>query len=153
MTPIMLEHNKQSTSPIADNHDNWTFVEYQSPNFVSTISQELERLSLLQPNWDGEGAPQINPDIIDAARRFIARLPENIGTTPTIVPSAAGTLQFEWNDDGPRSLELEVETISIIHYLKWHPELGIEEENFFDIEDVDRAVFLIRWFMGAVANV
>ncbi len=152
MAPTTLDHDQRSTSTDADDYGNWILQEYQSPDFVSAINCELDRLSLLPPNWDAEGAPPINQDIVEAARSFIARLPKNIGTTPAVVPSAAGNLQFEWND-GPRSLELEVETTSVIHYLKWHPEDGIEEEGFFDIDDADRAVSLIRWFMGAVANV
>ena len=119
---------------------------YCAPEFKTVINQELDRLASLPPNWDAEGAPRIDAEIIRAAREFASMLPENIASTPAVVPSAAGNLQFEW-DDGTRSLELEVETTSTIHYLKWHPEEGIEEEDFFDIHDVDRAVSLIRWFM------
>jgi len=130
----------------------WVLAGYYVPDFESRVNEELDRLGSLPPNWDCEGAPRLDPAIIEAAREFISRLPEDIATIPAVVPSAAGTLQFEW-DAGPRSLELEIETPSTIHYLKWHPEEGVEEEDVFDITDIDRAVLLIQWFMRGAAHV
>ena len=110
------------------------------------IDRELDRLASLPANWDHEGAPQIDPAIIRAARDFIARLPRNVSPIPAVVPSAAGNLQFEWNARR-RSLELEIESPATIHYLKWDPSEEVEEEDVFDIEDTDRAVHLIQWFV------
>jgi hypothetical protein len=90
--------------------------------------------------------------LIDAARQLVARLPNDIAPPPDVVPSADGTLQLEWNE-GRRSLELEIETISTIHYLKWHPEEGIEEEETIDIEHIEDIVRLIRWFAQGVVHV
>ena len=113
----------------------------------AAIVQELDRLASLPANWDREGAPRIDPAIIRAARHFIARLPPNVAPVPAVVPSAAGNLQFEWNADR-RSLELEIESPETIHYLKWDPNEKTEEEDVFDIEDIDRTVHLIQWFSG-----
>jgi hypothetical protein len=137
---------------MASPHDQWEPMAFYAPDFQAAVNRQLDHLTTLQPNWDAEGAPQINRELIEAARSFISRLPQNIVSRPAVVPSAAGSLQFEWNE-GSRSLELEVETPSTIHYLKWDPEEGIEEEAVFDIHDLDRAVSLIRWFMRGVANV
>jgi len=137
---------------VANGYDVWTHAEYWAPDFEPAINRELDDLASLAPNWDGEGAPRIDPQIIRAARDFVSSLPKNIANTPAVVPSSAGNLQFEWNQE-PRSLELEIETTSTIHYLKWHPEERIEEEGVFGIDDVDRAVSLIRWFMKGTANV
>jgi hypothetical protein len=114
----------------------------------SQLYKELDRLSTLGPNWDREGARPIDPAILAAARRLIESLPGDISCLPAVVPIADGNLQFEWND-GPRSLELEVADPETIHYLKWLPEEGIEEEDFFPIADVDSAISLIRWFTRA----
>lgn len=152
MAPITLDPQETRTDAGGREYDQWKPAAYYAPEFQAVVNRELDRLATLQPNWDAEGAPPIDSRIIQAARDFISSLPENIVSTPAVVPSAAGNLQFEWRD-GPRSLELEVETTSTIHYLKWHPEEGTEEEGFFDIHDVDRAVSLIRWFMRGVANV
>lgn len=65
---------------------------------------------------------------------------------------AKGNLQFEWHD-GPRSLELEIEDPQTVHYLKWHPEEGVEEEGFFEMQCIDQAEALIRWFRRGVAHV
>ena len=115
-------------------------------DFRAKIEQELDRLASLPANWDREGAPRIDPAIIRAAHRCIARLPPNVAPIPAVVPSAAGSLQFEWNA-GRRSLELEFENPSTIHYLKWDPNEAVEEEGVFDIEDTDRTIRLIQWFV------
>ena len=114
--------------------------------FRGSIEQKLDRLASFPANWDREGAPRIDSAIIRAARDFIARLPHNVAPIPAVVPSAAGNLQFEWNA-GRRSLELEIESPATIHYLKWDADEGVEEENVFDIEDIDRTVRLIQWFV------
>ncbi len=119
--------------------------------FRVRIEQELDRLASLPANWDREGAPPIDPAIILVARHFIARLPPNIAPIPAVVPSAAGNLQFEWST-GRRSLELEIESPSTIHYLKWDPNEEIEEEDVFNIEDTDRTASLIQWFIRGLAD-
>jgi hypothetical protein len=151
MTLTTVELDSSQTRDFSSGFDRWEGTGYYVPDFVSRIEAELDRLAALAPNWDSEGAPRINPAIIQSARQFIGDLPEDIASFPAVVPSAAGTLQFEWND-GNRSLELEIETPSTIHYLKWQPEKGIEEEDVFDIRDVDRAVALIQWFMRGMTH-
>lgn len=120
--------------------------------FFDQLDRELNRLAALPPNWDAEGAPPIARQIISAARQFAARLPDDLVPIPTVVPMSKGNLQFEWHD-GPRSLELEFESPDTIHFLKWHPEQGIEEEDIFPTADVTKAESLIRWFHGSVTNV
>lgn len=115
-------------------------------DFESIINQALDRLGDLRQNWDREGAKPIEPAILQAARGFISRLPENVVSIPAVVPMAKGNLQFEWSE-GERSLELEIETPTTIRYLKWHSEAGIEEEDSFSIDDIDQATVLIQWFM------
>ncbi len=95
---------------------------------------------------------RIDAQIVHAAHDFLNRLPENLVAPPLVVPMAKGNLQFEWHE-GSRSLELEFESPTTIHYLKWHPEEGVEEEGFFAADDVSQAVAFIRWFVKGVANV
>ena len=145
MAPTTLDIDELETKPAETEFSYWA-PGYYSPDFEDRVNSDLDRLSALRENWDLEGAKPIDPAIIDAARRLIAKLPDNIAKIPAVVPSAAGNLQFEWSE-GPRSLELEIETPSTIHYLKWCPEKGIEEEEVFDINDIHRVAFLIQWFM------
>jgi hypothetical protein len=121
-------------------------------NFTAEIDAELDRLATLPPNWDSQGALPIAPEIIDAARRFVASLPADLIIPPSVVPMAKGNLQFEWNE-GPRSLELEFEEPTTIHFLKWHPEECVEEEGLISTSDVARAAALIRWFQRSGSNV
>jgi hypothetical protein len=118
----------------------------------SVVDRELDRLASLAPNWDYEGAKAIDQAIIDAARSLMAELSPNLARLPKVVPMAKGNLQFEWHQ-GERSLELEIEDPATIHYLKWHPEEGIEEEGTFPLSEASLAVELIRWFMRGVTNV
>ena len=120
--------------------------------FRAGIEQELDRLASLPANWDHEGAPRIDPAIIRAARLCIARSPPGLVPIPAVVPSAAGNLQFE-SIAGHRSLELEIENPSTIRYLKWDPNEEVEEEDVFDIEDTNRMVRLIQWFVDDCAGV
>jgi hypothetical protein len=152
MPPTTLDRDEPETMYAERGYEQWVHAGRYVPDFDSRVNQELERLGSLPPNWDHEGAPRIDRTVIEAARRFISELPEDVATVPAVVPMAAGNLQFEWNE-GPRSLELEIENPQTIHYLKWSPTEGIEEEDFFPIDDTNRAVVLIRWFMRGVANV
>ncbi len=117
-------------------------------DFDMAVKKELRRLAALQVNWDAEGARSIDPEIIDAAEEFVSTLPDLLKShvsAPEVVPMRKGNLQFEWHD-GPRTLELELENARTIHYLKWHPEAGIEEEDTCSISDLNAVAGLIEWF-------
>jgi hypothetical protein len=122
-------------------------VGHRDPGFVGDVQAAIESLRALAPNWDGYSAPAIDPDVIEAAKAFVAKLPENGALRPLVVPMSNGTLQLEWHD-GPRSLELEFESPYSIRYLEWHPARGVEHEDSFSATDVDTAVELIRWIAG-----
>jgi hypothetical protein len=125
----------------------WLMAGYYDPDFVGAVDAELDCLAALEPNWDGYGAPRIDPNIIAAARQFVRSLPENIGYRPRVIPMSAGNLQLEWHH-GPKSLELEFETPELIHYLQWYPQRDVEEEGTFHAVDIERVVDLIQWFMS-----
>ncbi len=117
------------------------------PDSIERVLAEIEQLRHLDPNWDGYGAPVIDPAIIDAAKSFVAGLPATCPIAPRVVPMSSGALQLEWHD-GPKSLELEFESSEFIRYLQWHPQASIEEEESFSIKDKSRAIALIEWFMS-----
>jgi len=121
-------------------------VEGDGPDSASRVRADIHSLSELAPNWDGYGAPAIDPAVIEAAEAFIARLPQGLAPPPRVVPMSNGTLQLEWHA-GPKSLELEFESPDSIRYLQWHPNEGVEEEDAFPTTNVETAVDLIRWFL------
>lgn len=145
MAPITLDIDELETS-YSENKFFYYAPGRYSPDFEERVKSDIDRLASLPENWDLECAKPIDHAIIDAAKRFIGSLSNYIATVPSVVPSAAGRLQFEWNE-GPRALELEIETPTTIHYLKWDPEESVEEEDTFDINNIVRAVSLINWFM------
>ena len=116
------------------------------------VRAKIDRLAAVEPNWDGYGAPALDRDIIDAARQFVGRLVSYITVQPLVVPLSNGALQLEWHQ-GQKILELEIEDPTTIHYLKWDPTAGLQEEDVFPIGDTAKAASLIDWFTGAAANV
>ncbi len=115
-------------------------------HLADDLEADLRSLGEFSPDWDGYGAPAIDPAVIAAVRSFVARLPHGLAPRPRVVPMSSGTVQLEWHES-PRSLEMEFESPDSIRYLRWHPEEGIEEEQSFPAEDVDLAVELIRWLV------
>ena len=118
----------------------------------SPLCSEIDRLAALEPNWDGYGAGALDRAILDAARRFVVGFATGFAAQPLVVPMSNGALQFEWHK-GQRILELEIEDPETIHYLKWDPAEGIQEEDVFAIKDVEKANRLIHWFVGVGADV
>ncbi len=126
-------------------------VSIHDSDFVEEVQSALDSLRALAPNWDGYGAPPIDPAVIDAAKTFVANLPDKQSPRPRVVPMSNGTLQLEWHR-GSKSLELEFESPSIIRYLQWHPEQRIEEEDSFPNADLEKAMGLIRWFRAETSE-
>jgi len=105
----------------------------------------LEQLKTLAPNWSGYSASPIDRHVIQTAKEVVWALPSDIIETPKVVPMTRGRLQFEWHR-GNRSLELEFADGDQIHYLKWDPDAGIEEEDVIPVNDVAMIHALLRWF-------
>ncbi len=152
MSTLTLPRDRIRTSGNSAELDCWIPAAYYDPDFAKRTEQELKRLEELPANWDGQGAAPIHPQILQAARQLAGDLPPNLTRVPRVVPLANGSLQFEWHE-GSRSLELEIETPETIHYLKWHPEEGVEDEDTYPIARLDRTTTLLRWFQRGVVNV
>jgi hypothetical protein len=105
----------------------------------------IEELALLPHDWNGDGADPIDPKVIEAASRFINLLPPDAISTPQVVPRTQGRLQFEWHR-GNRSLELEFESPTLIHFLKFDPDRESEEEATLPVEETSRLLELLHWF-------
>ncbi len=111
----------------------------------------LKALRSLPPDWSGRGAVQIERRVLRAAEDFILYLPSDIIATPEIVPMTRGRLQFEWHQ-GNRSLEIELESEQLLHYLKWDSDAHIEEEDVISVHDTDTIQGLLRWFAAGSLN-
>jgi len=124
---------------------------YFDPAFKECCNQKLNDLERLAEGWDYDGAPPIKPDVIQAVREFVNALPEHVATRPMVVPLSSGNVQLEWQHSGA-ALELEFESPSDVHYLKWDPARQIEEEQTVPASDRDQLVGLIRWFMKGMLD-
>lgn len=109
------------------------------------VLQSLDELRNFKNNWDGYGAGPLDPRNLDAARRFVESLPENVAPTPNVVPMTRGRVQLEWHR-GNRSLELEFENPTSVHFLQWDSDRGIETEDIVPIDQTERLEGLVNWF-------
>jgi hypothetical protein len=109
------------------------------------LDARLDQLAALQPNWDGQGAAPIDAALIRAVREWGPGMPGwAFAPPPAVVPLSSGTVQLEWRRDG-RLLELEFEATDRIHFLRWDPPHGIEDENTIPVGARDRAERLLAW--------
>ena len=109
------------------------------------VIEQIEKLKRLEADWNGYGAEPINPRIIESSQQFIRSLHNQLRVLPQVVPMTQGRLQLEWHD-GTRSLELEFESPSQVHYLKWDSSIGLDEEDIVPVADQTRLRELIEWF-------
>ncbi|MBX9656383.1 hypothetical protein K2Y11_22435 [bacterium] len=130
----------------SDRSDTWLRVGHYDPEFKQYILEELEDLKDLRFNWDQQGGKAIDLATIEAAKRWVASIPEGMIYRPHVVPMSTGAFQFEWQDNG-KALELEFESPDSIRYLMWHPAKEIELEDSIPLTDVSEATSLIQWFL------
>jgi hypothetical protein len=109
------------------------------------VLRSLQELRDFKANWDGYGAVPLDPRNLDAAQRFIEYLPDDAAPTPKVVPMTRGRVQLEWHR-GNRSLELEFENPSTIHYLQWDSDQAIETEDIVSSDRYNVLKGLLSWF-------
>jgi hypothetical protein len=146
MTPATLRQRPGATDALQHDGD-WLKVGQYDPGFKDAVAEEIEALGSLKRNWDSYGAPPIDQKIIAAAVKFIRSLPDNIAYRPRVVPMSPGNFQLEWHH-GRKVLELEFETPATIRFLQWKGDQHFSEEDTFPVQDIDRAIDLIQWFMS-----
>jgi len=64
----------------------------------------LYEISKLEDNWNDNGAPAFTDEVIKKAEELIGVFPRY----PEIFPTAAGSIQLEWEDSDAKYLEIEV---------------------------------------------
>ena len=150
MSPATFDLDEQLTTELQAVPGRWLRAWYFDPKFKESVIAQLDRLSELRAGWDGYNAPPIDASIIEAAKQVVLDLQPHLTYRPTVVPMSSGALQFEWHD-GDRTLELEFENATTIHYLRWDPHEDIRDENFIPTRDLKAVETLIKWFMNVGA--
>lgn len=119
---------------------------------IAALDARLDQVAALGPDWDGHGAPPINPAVPRAVRDWGQAMPGwAFAPAPAVVPLSSGGLQLEWHV-GPRILELEFESPETIHYLRWDPGHGVQDEDAYPAGDRSRSEELIGWVRGGTGH-
>jgi hypothetical protein len=145
MSPATLEEVDETTAVAEPSQAKWVPQQYYDPNFKTAIIGQLEALGELSPGWDGYNALSPSVEIVHAAVMFVRSLSDHIAPRPRVVPLVSGALQLEWAD-GERVLELEFESPTTIHYLRWDPQATVSDETDLPVESVSQVEGLIKWF-------
>lgn len=112
---------------------------------------QAREISALKENWDGEGAPVIEPETVTSALALAYRLRDVISQKAWLTPSPYGGAQVEWHR-GRRRLALELVRPDRVHYLKWDSSQGIAEESELSLYDSDAIRALAVWFATDVSR-
>lgn len=120
--PPVVEND--ATSSAAGDVDNGG---QDGADWIPLVSQRLEELRRLKPNWNSYGAQEINPTVIDYVRSF---LEEYGGAThaPQIVPTNRGGIQIEWHRVD-RDLEVQFDSPEDGYFFYQDREHGTEIEG------------------------
>ncbi len=69
-----------------------------------TAKEALRNIATLKPNWNYNGAPAFSRELIDKCEDILEKLPVD----PFVCPTAAGSIQFEYNNKNDDYLEFEI---------------------------------------------
>ena len=124
-------------------------AETMGSRWVAAALKRLEKVASLPDDWDGEGSPATDPEIVIAALDLIDRLVRH-GLTgvpaPFVCPIAGGGLQFEWTSPR-RHLEIEFVDKQTLVFLRWDLQSGEEPEaDELPVTAVQEVRELIEWF-------
>ena len=75
-------------------------------SWLRTVLDQLERLTSLESDWDGYGAPVIQPSLIIHTLNFLEATALKSAPAPAIVATNRGSIQLEWHRRGH---EIDVE--------------------------------------------
>jgi hypothetical protein len=119
---------------------------------IAALDAGLNRAAALGPNWDGHRAPAIDPDVLRAVRAWGQAMPGwAFAPAPAVVPLSSGGVHLEWHV-GPRVLELEFESPETVHYLRWDPARGVQNEDTDPARDRARSEELFGWVHGGTGD-
>ncbi|MCK4625224.1 MAG: hypothetical protein KAV00_07935 [Phycisphaerae bacterium] len=128
-------------------------VEASRNEWVTQAIPRLQKVAGLAHNWDNQGSPRTDPEIVAAAAYLLKRLQdEPLGDIPVpfVCPIAGGGFQFEWSL-GQKHLELELTDKDTIVFLK--EEEGPQGERMdsgqYPLNDTERTLQLLDWFTAA----
>jgi hypothetical protein len=98
------------------------------PPWLEAARHAIEPIATLPDNWDGEGAPRIQPAVMDAALRVLEQLLPSHTPAPQIVPAHRAGIQVEWHRNG-KDLEIEFVPGSPTTFYFYDSQTQVEREG------------------------
>lgn len=74
--------------------------EADEPVWLAGVLQRMRAVGELTDGWDGEGARSPTSAALTSALHVLGRFMGRDSTTPAVVPTPEGGVQFEWHDAG-----------------------------------------------------
>lgn len=87
-----------------------------APAWVDHVLRQARDLLTTRPDWNGHGAPAIEPELVLVALEELATFMPADAIPPVVGPTVAGGVQFEWHAGG---WDVEVEILGEGHTEAW----------------------------------
>ena len=101
---------------------------------MATLTEQLDAMLALKPNWDGYGADPIVPAAVELAKEFVALIaavrPGDPFAGMHVTPGRDGGVLVEWDDPGFEH-ELEINPDGSIGVLHVEKGTGVMTERSF----------------------
>lgn len=88
-----------------------------APPWLPELENRVNQLLSLTPNWDTYGAQSVRLGHVVAALRLLQALVKSDSPMPTIVPTSARGVQFEWQA-GQTAVEARVDDVGAFIYVE-----------------------------------
>lgn len=102
---------------------------------MATLTEQLDAMLTLKPNWDGYNADPVVPEVVEVAKEFVGVLRALLGrggdeTGMFVSPGRAGGVLVEWDDDAAE-YEMEINPDGSFGFLREDKLTGVMTEEKF----------------------
>lgn len=103
---------------------------------MATLTEQLDLMLNLEPNWDGYGADRILPEVVEVAKEFVGVLHALLGrggdeTNMFVAPGRSGGVLVEW-DDATSEYEVEFNHDGSSGFLRMDKQTRVMHTERFD---------------------
>lgn len=141
---LLIEYFKQELDSVKSRLEQYQkFVKVQSKDLNAMKKemniQKLDRITVYDNNWNGEGTFKFDKEIISKAKFIL--LSTSLHRQPKIFPTNRNTIQLEYEETNNRYLEVEVLPD------KFHIFTDLNgDENEYEVHSVDEIIAVMNEF-------
>ncbi len=122
---------------------------------MATLTEQLDLMLTLKPNWDGYNADPIHPEVIEVAKEFVGVLHVLLGrggdeTGMYVAPGRDGSAMVGW-EDADSEYEMDINTDGSFGFLREDKLTGVMAEERFRAGRFVVPAALLRRFRSLVA--